>query len=126
MAASTTSLDSREPAVTRPDIVAGLRRVGVAAGDVVFAHSSLSAFGWVKGGVDTVVEAMLERPIAIAALLVESGLAYPTSPVFGDDGFPKLSAEISKRAIPPEFCAPWRWRRLHRREIGPVDGATGE
>jgi aminoglycoside 3-N-acetyltransferase len=46
--------------VTQQDIIAGLRRVGLAPGEVVFVHSSLSAFGHVQGGADAVVEALLE------------------------------------------------------------------
>ncbi len=46
--------------VTRQDIVDGLRRIGIQAGDLVQVHSSLSAFGYVEGGADTVVDALLE------------------------------------------------------------------
>lgn len=46
--------------VTRADIVAGLREVGLRHGDLVQVHSSLSAFGYVEGGAETVVEALLE------------------------------------------------------------------
>ncbi len=46
--------------VTREDIVAGLREVGLRRGDMVQVHSSLSAFGYVEGGAETVVEALLE------------------------------------------------------------------
>ncbi len=49
-----------QPVVTKPDIVAGLQQVGVAPGEVVFAHSSLSAFGWVKGGADVIIDALLD------------------------------------------------------------------
>ena len=48
------------PHVTRQDLAAALRRVGIAPGDVVFAHSSLSAFGFVEGGAETVLDALLE------------------------------------------------------------------
>lgn len=41
-------------------IVAGLRRIGLKAGDLVQAHSSLSAFGCVEGGAGAVVDALLE------------------------------------------------------------------
>ena len=46
--------------MTQSHIVSGLRELGVVPGDVVFAHSSLSAFGYVEGGVDTVIDALLE------------------------------------------------------------------
>ncbi len=40
------------------DLVEGFRRVGVHDGDVVFSHSSLSKFGFVGGGAETVVDAL--------------------------------------------------------------------
>jgi len=60
------------PVVTKPDIIAGLHCVGIAPGDVVFVHSSLSAFGWVQGGADTVIDALL------AAVGTEGTVALPT------------------------------------------------
>ncbi|MGD9496983.1 MAG: AAC(3) family N-acetyltransferase [Armatimonadota bacterium] len=45
--------------VTREALDAGLAEVGLSRGDVVLVHSSLSAFGWVEGGADTVIDALL-------------------------------------------------------------------
>ena len=46
--------------VAKGDLYEGFRRVGVQSGDIVYCHSSLSKFGYVKGGADTVIEALLE------------------------------------------------------------------
>jgi aminoglycoside 3-N-acetyltransferase len=46
--------------VIKADIIDGLRRIGLDKGDVVFVHSSLSSFGHVNGGAETVVKAFLE------------------------------------------------------------------
>ncbi len=46
--------------VTLDDLIEGLRRVGVQPGDTVLCHSSLSKFGYVEGGAETVVEALLK------------------------------------------------------------------
>jgi aminoglycoside 3-N-acetyltransferase len=46
--------------VTLEDLVEGFRRVGVQRGDVVYCHSSLSRFGYVEGGAETVIDALLE------------------------------------------------------------------
>ncbi|HEY3298128.1 MAG TPA: AAC(3) family N-acetyltransferase [Armatimonadota bacterium] len=46
--------------VTRSDIAAGLRSLGLSAGDTVLVHSSLKSFGHVEGGAETVIEALLE------------------------------------------------------------------
>lgn len=46
--------------VTRDDIVAGLNRIGLHPGTLIQVHSSLSAFGYVEGGAETVVDALLD------------------------------------------------------------------
>jgi aminoglycoside 3-N-acetyltransferase len=46
--------------VTKEDIIAGLRDIGIQPGDLLQVHSSLSAFGYVEGGPDTVIDAVLE------------------------------------------------------------------
>ncbi len=46
--------------VNREEIVHGLRGLGLASGDVVLMHSSLSSLGQVDGGAQTVIEALLE------------------------------------------------------------------
>jgi aminoglycoside 3-N-acetyltransferase len=46
--------------VTREDITAGLRELGLRTGDIVVAHSSLSSFGKVEGGEETVVDAIFD------------------------------------------------------------------
>ena len=45
--------------VTREEIAAALKEVGVQCGDTVMFHSSLSSMGWVVGGADTVIEGFL-------------------------------------------------------------------
>ncbi|MFC1716890.1 AAC(3) family N-acetyltransferase [Candidatus Poribacteria bacterium] len=45
--------------VTQRDIEDGLKRVGLRSGDCVLVHSSLSRFGYVEGGVATVIDALL-------------------------------------------------------------------
>lgn len=51
---------SRSVHVTRADILAGLRAMGIGSGDLIQVHSSLSSFGFVEGGADAVVDALLE------------------------------------------------------------------
>lgn len=46
--------------VSKQDIVQGLTRAGMRAGDTVLVHSSLSRFGYVDGGADAVIDALLE------------------------------------------------------------------
>ena len=51
---------SKKPHVSRQDIVTGLRELGLKRGDVVGVHSSLNSFGYVEGGADTIIDALLE------------------------------------------------------------------
>ena len=60
--------------VDRQTIAAGLRSVGLDAGNIVLLHSSLASFGHVDGGADAVVDAFLD-------VLGESGTLLV--PVFG-------------------------------------------
>ena len=46
--------------VTKDDIKAGLSRLGLKKGDNAGVHSSLSSFGYVEGGAETVIDAILE------------------------------------------------------------------
>lgn len=49
-----------EKGLTREDIADGLLRLGLKAGDVVLVHSAMRTFGYIEGGAETVVAAMLE------------------------------------------------------------------
>ena len=46
--------------VTKADIVAGLQEIGLKEGDTVIVHTSLSSIGYVCGGAQTVIEALIE------------------------------------------------------------------
>ncbi len=45
--------------VTQSMIEAGLRELGLGNSDIVIAHSSLKSFGYVEGGADAVIDALL-------------------------------------------------------------------
>jgi aminoglycoside N3'-acetyltransferase/aminopeptidase-like protein len=63
------------PQVTKEEIACGLRELGVEAGDLLMVHSSLSSFGRVLGGADTVIDALQE-------VVTESGIV--AMPAFTD------------------------------------------
>ena len=46
--------------VTRSDIRASLAAAGIRAGDTLLVHSSLKSMGYVEGGADAVIDALLE------------------------------------------------------------------
>jgi aminoglycoside 3-N-acetyltransferase len=60
------------PVLSQSDIVRALKAVGVRQGSIVVAHTSLSRFGYVRGGAATVIEALLK------ALGPQGTLAIPT------------------------------------------------
>ena len=60
------------PVLAKADCLAAIRAVGVPPGSILMAHTSLSEFGYVEGGPDTVIEALLD------ALGPEGTLAMPT------------------------------------------------
>ncbi len=51
---------SKKVHVTKEDIKDGLKKLGLKRGDNVGVHSSLSSFGYVEGGADAVIDALLE------------------------------------------------------------------
>lgn len=58
--------------VTQAEIEADLRSLGLDAGDEVVVHSALSSIGWVEGGPDTLVDAVL------SVIGPEGTMAVPT------------------------------------------------
>src|SRR3954468_1512893 len=48
------------PAIARSGLVADLRAVGLRPGAIAMAHTRMSALGWVVGGSETVVRALLD------------------------------------------------------------------
>lgn len=59
-------------AITRYDIYRGLRRLGLSAGDLVLAHSSLSSFGHVEGGAEAVIDGI------VRAVAPDGTVLFPT------------------------------------------------
>nr|HPN84029.1 AAC(3) family N-acetyltransferase [Victivallales bacterium] len=49
-----------EKRIKKDQIVAALKRAGVKQGDLLFIHSSLSSFGLIEGGENTVIDALLQ------------------------------------------------------------------
>jgi aminoglycoside 3-N-acetyltransferase len=73
--------------VTKEDIVTGLNNLGLKAGDTALVHSSLSRFGLVTGGVDTVIDALLQAvapdgTVMVPTLTGSEKLCVENPPVF--------------------------------------------
>lgn len=84
-----------QPTVTAADIVAGLRDLGLAPGDLVQVHSSLSAFGHVEGGADAVVDALLEAVGPEGTVMVPT-FNHGAADVFDLDTSPSTNGAITE------------------------------
>ncbi len=63
--------------ITREDIKAGLRRLGIHSGSVVGVHSSLGRFGFVEGGAETVLEALFATVGRTGTIVMSTYLVSP-------------------------------------------------
>ncbi|MDQ0113354.1 aminoglycoside N(3)-acetyltransferase [Paenibacillus harenae] len=92
--------------VTVSGIVEGLRTLGVKEGDKLLVHSSLSALGWVCGGAQAVVQALLQT--------------------VGEDGTLVMPAQSSEWSDPAEWGnppVPHEWIEIIYNEMPAFDPA---
>jgi aminoglycoside 3-N-acetyltransferase len=66
--------------ISRERLVEDLRALGVRDGDALLVHASLSGLGWVEGGAETVVDALME------AVGPSGTVLFPTLTGTADDG----------------------------------------
>lgn len=88
-------LAGKKPTVTKADIVAGLRRLGLRRGDRVNVHSSLSAFGFVEGGAKAVITALLEV-VGPEGTLMMPTFSQGKVEVFDPDRTPSFNGRITE------------------------------
>lgn len=94
-------LSTRSP-VTRSQLVADLRALGLRDGAIAMVHTAISSLGWVVGGSQTLIEALLE--------------------CLGPTG--TLCAQASWEDIPFGLAGwPERWRTAYEAELPPFDPA---
>ncbi|MET9019635.1 AAC(3) family N-acetyltransferase [Actinopolymorpha sp. NPDC004070] len=65
--------DRKFTPMTSPALVQGLKQLGVEPGVVLMVHVRMSAFRWVVGGIDTIVEALREAVGPSGTLLAFTG-----------------------------------------------------
>lgn len=75
-----TAGENREDVVTRESLRGDLERLGISQGDTVLVHSSLSKLGWVEGGAEAVILALLD------AVSPGGTVLFPTLTGTEDDG----------------------------------------
>ncbi len=107
---------SNPPIITREDIIAGLREFNVLSSAGVMVHSSLSSFGRVEGGAQTVIDALMEIITPQGTLLMPS---FNHNVVFDDGGpgcYNPAETPTIDGAIPDRF---WRLPGV-RRSLDPT------
>jgi aminoglycoside 3-N-acetyltransferase len=102
--------------VTRSRIAADLRRLGVPEGATAMVHASISSLGWVVGGSQTVVEALLDCLGPNGTLCAQAG--WEDIP-FGLAGWPRSWRSAYEAEYPPfdrarSAAAPYEGRLAER------------
>lgn len=76
---------NRVVSVTKEEIKDGLRQLGIQPGCILGVHSSLSHFGHVEGGVETVLEALFETVGPGGTIVMSTYLVGPPEPLTEQD-----------------------------------------
>ncbi len=82
--------------LTQADIERGLRDLGLAAGDMIEVHSSLSSFGRVEGGADTVVDALMSVVGAHGAIVMPAQPLTKPLPLSEEDRRRGIIAKVHR------------------------------
>ncbi len=86
-------------AITKKEILQGLKKLGIKKGDHLLVHTALGSFGKVQGSADTVIDALLETVGLQGTVMV---------PTFGppDEIFDLKKSETNLGSVPKAF-----WKR---------------
>jgi aminoglycoside 3-N-acetyltransferase len=114
--------------VTQSDIVRGLRALGLEPGCSVLVHSSLSSLGYVEGGADAVIDALIETvgtagTVLVPTLTGSEALNAENPPVYDPAATPCWTGRI------PETLRlrPQAVRSLHpTHSVAAIGGRAGE
>ncbi|NOX31144.1 MAG: AAC(3) family N-acetyltransferase [Actinobacteria bacterium] len=92
--------DSDAP-VTATTLAADLSVLGIDAGDIVMVHSSLRALGWVAGGAQTVVAALLEAVGSHGTIVMPAQSGHLSDPAaWSDPAVPSEWIETLRSELP--------------------------
>ena len=87
--------------ITKQDIISGLHNLGLKSGDEIEVHSSLSNFGYVEGGAETVISALKEIVRANGSIFMPALRLSKELPLTEED---KSLGITTKIQILPEDC----------------------
>lgn len=97
-----TAADRVEEPVTVSSLVADLRELGVTPGDTLLVHASLSALGWVCGGAQAVVDALMETLTPSGTLVVPTHTGQYTDPTaWTNPPVPDHWVDTIRQEMPP-------------------------
>jgi aminoglycoside 3-N-acetyltransferase len=108
--------------VTRDQIEHDLRQLGLRPGQLVLVHSSLRSIGWVDGGAEAVIDALLSVLGPEGALMLPTFSFLNFQPVFDPRTTPSEMGLISERARQRAGAV----RSLHPRHSVTVIGPGAE
>ncbi|WP_440557131.1 aminoglycoside N(3)-acetyltransferase [Streptomyces sp. SCPE 10] len=90
------------PLVTRDDIAARLRLLGVESGETLLVHTSLSSLGWVNGGAVAVVQGLLDALGPAGTLVVPAQSSDLSDPaLWGNPPVPEQWWDRIRATMPP-------------------------
>ncbi|MGQ9530441.1 MAG: aminoglycoside 3-N-acetyltransferase [Candidatus Bathycorpusculaceae bacterium] len=98
---------SKLPPITKSRLTYDLKKLGVSSGDTIMLHASVKAIGWIVGGPDVVIQALLE--------------------VLGKEGTLMMYVgwEDSPWEAPYKFAEwPEEWQRAYLEEFPPFNPTT--
>lgn len=96
------AIERVEAPVTTDDLVEDFRTLGLAAGDTVLVHASLSALGWVAGGPQAVVDALQAAVTATGTIVMPTFTGQYTDPAdWSNPPVPDDWTQPIRRAMPP-------------------------
>jgi aminoglycoside 3-N-acetyltransferase len=97
--------------MTSEDIRLGLEGFGFGRGDRIMVHSSLSSFGWVEGGAEAVIEALMDLVGSEGTILMPSFNHGAPFSAGGPGIFDPLETRCTDGRIPDTF---WRMKGVYR------------
>ncbi|WP_335870798.1 aminoglycoside N(3)-acetyltransferase [Bacillus sp. 2205SS5-2] len=71
--------------ITKQTLIDDLKRIGVQKGDYLMVHSSLSSLGWVCGGEQAVVEALLEVVTEEGSIIMSTQSSNNSDPTYWEN-----------------------------------------